>query len=188
MYGFLPVRLHQDAGHDVTHVKRCREQKDALDLLIIRLQDQEPDAGGGKRHRDVLADVQQRQRTRDAREIRHHVGHVGQNQSEQDEERRAQAELFPDQVRQPLARHRTHSRAHLLRHDQQQRDRQQRPKRQVTVLRARLRIGEDASSVVVHHSRDEPRPDDGEENSNVIARPLQHPTGASARRSHRPRL
>ena len=116
-----------------------------------------------------LLTLKQLERTGDAGEVRHHVGQVRDHQQRHHEERRAQAELLADQVGEALARDRAHARAHLLRHDQQQRDRQQRPQRQVAVVRARLRVGEDAAGVVVDDGGDEARPDDGEEDCDVVA-------------------
>ena len=97
-----------------------------------------------------------------------------EHQRDHHEERDPQAEFLADQIGQPLAGHRAHARAHLLRHDQQQRDGNQRPQRQIAVLRAGLRIGEDAAGVVIDVGGDESRADDRQKDRDLIAEPFQH--------------
>ena len=80
-----------------------------------------------------------------------------EHQRDHHEERGAQAELLADQIGKAFAGDRAHARAHLLRDDQQQRDGDQRPERQVAVLGAGLRIGEDAAGIVIDVGGDESR-------------------------------
>ena len=119
-----------------------------------------------------LLTLKQPERTGDTGEVRHHVGQVRQHQQRHQDERGAQSELFANQVGKAFARHGAHPRAHFLRHDQQQGDRQQCPQRQISVLGARLRVREDAARVVIHNGRDEPGTDDGEEDRDVVLQPL----------------
>ena len=94
-------------------------------------------------------------------------------------ERHAQAELFADQVGEPLARDRAHARAHLLRDDENQGDGQQRPQGKIAEARAGGRIGEDAARIVIDVGGDKPRPQDREEDQQVIAeapQEFQHPS------------
>ena len=76
-------------------------------------------------------------------------------QQDHREECGTQAELLADQVTQALPRHYAEPRAHLLHHDQRKRHRNHCPKQRVAVLRAGLRIGQDAARVVVYIGRDE---------------------------------
>ena len=82
---------------------------------------------------------------------------------EHHEKRDAQAEFFADQIAQALAGDGAHAGAHLLHHDQRQRDRDHGPQQKISELRAGLRIGQDAAGIVVDVRGDDPRPDYGEE-------------------------
>ena len=167
--GFFPVGLHQEARDDVRDIQEATKQEDLLDALVVAFHHQEPHGHGRDRHGDVAADMKQFERTGDARELRHHVGHVGQHQQGHHEERHAQAELFADQVGEALARDRAHARAHLLRDDEDQGDGQQRPQGKIAKAGAGRRIGKDAARIVIDVGGDEPRPEDREENQHVIA-------------------
>ena len=95
------------------------------------------------------------------------------------QERDAQAELFADEVGEPLAGDGAHAGAHFLGDDEHHGDGQQGPQRQVAEARAGRGIGEDAAGIVIDDGGDEARADDGEEDSQVIAEPAEefpHPS------------
>ncbi len=96
------------------------------------------------------------------------------HQRDHQEKRGPQPEFFADQIGKTFARDRAHARAHLLGDDQQQRDGNQRPERQVAVFGAGLGIGKDAARVVIDVGGDESRADDREKNRDLIAKPFQH--------------
>jgi hypothetical protein len=70
----------------------------------------------------------------------------------------AQAELFADEVAEAFAGDHAHAGAHLLHDDQGQGDGNHGPEQRVAVLRAGLRVGEDAAGVVVDVGGDEAGP------------------------------
>ena len=172
--GFLPVRLHQKAGNDVSDIQATSDQKDFLHTAIISLHHQKPDRDGADGHGNVAADVKQLQRTGDARKFGDDVAEIRNHQRDHHEEGGAQAEFFADQIGQAFAGDRAHARAHFLRDDQQERDGDQRPQRQVAVFGAGLRIGEDAAGIVIDVGGDESRADDGQKDRDLVAKPFQH--------------
>ena len=89
------------------------------------------------------------QRSGDADELRDHVGVVDHHQQDHQHKGEAQPELLADQVAEALARHHAHAGAHLLHHDQRDGDGNHGPQQRVAVLRACLRVGEDAAGVVI---------------------------------------
>ena len=72
-------------------------------------------------------------------------------------------EFFADEIAQALAGDRAHAGAHLLHHDQGDRDRDHGPEQKMSELRSGLGIGQDAAGIIVDVGGDESRPDDGEE-------------------------
>ena len=69
----------------------------------------------------------------------------------------AQPEFFPDEIGQTLAGDGAHARGHFLNHDKRDGGGDQGPKQRVSVLRAGLRIGEDAAGIVIDVGGDEAR-------------------------------
>ena len=55
------------------------------------------------------------------------VAEIAEHECAEHPERDLDAEVLADEVREPLARHRTHARAHLLRHDERDRGRNEQP-------------------------------------------------------------
>ena len=90
------------------------------------------------------------------------VAEIRNQNPEHHQERDPQAEFFADQIAQSFAGNRPHAGAHLLHHDQGDRNRDHRPQQHVAELRAGLRIRQDAAGIVVDIRGDEARSYDGE--------------------------
>ena len=78
------------------------EEEDLFHALVVSLHRDKPDQHRRDRDRDELADPEQVERSCHARELRHDVREIQQDQQDHDEESDAQAELFADQVGQAL--------------------------------------------------------------------------------------
>ena len=124
-----------------------------------------------------LRNVEQVQRAGDADELRHHVGVVHHHQQDHQHEREAQPELLADQVAEALARDHAHARAHLLHHDQRDRDGNHGPQQRVAVLRAGLRVGEDAAGVVIDIGGNESGTENGQKQQYPDSPTLPHACG-----------
>ena len=117
------------------------------------------------------------QRARDPDELRHHVGVVDHHQQHHQHKREPQPELLADQVAQALARHHAHAGAHLLHHDQRNRDGNHGPQQRVAVLRACLGVGEDAAGVVIDVGGNESGAENGQKQQYPDSPALPHGLG-----------
>ena len=127
-----------------------------------------------ERHGDELGHVEQVQRAGDADELRHHVGVVHHHQQHHQHKREPQPELFADQVAQALAGDHAHAGAHLLHHDQRDGDGNHGPQQRVAVLRAGLRVGEDAARVVIDIGGNESGAENGQKQQYPDSPALPH--------------
>ena len=159
--GVVPAGLREDAGEDVGDVDDGGDEEDLLDLLIVSADDEQPDEDGADRHRDEFRHVEEVQAAGDADEFGDDVGVVDDDQEQHDDDGDAQAELFADEVAEAFASDDAHAGAHLLHDDQGERYGDHHPQERVAVLRAGLRVGEDAARVVVEVGGDEARAEDG---------------------------
>jgi hypothetical protein len=87
------------------------------------------------------------------------------------EERDPQAEFFADEIRQPFASRCRHSGRHFLHSNKGDGRRNEGPKQGVSVFRSCLRIGEDATRIVVYIRGDEAWADNGQECQKTV---LEH--------------
>ena len=117
------------------------------------------------------------QRTGDADELRDHVGVVDHHQQHHQHEGEAQAELLADQVAEALAGDHAHAGAHLLHHDERDGDGNDGPEQRVAVLRAGLRVGEDAAGVVIDVGGNESGAEDGQKQQYPDSPTLPHACG-----------
>ena len=153
----------QRSGEDVGDIEERRGQEDLLHTLVLTFDDDQPDDHAANRYGHVARKTEQFQAGGDADKFRDHVAEVGDQNSQHHQKGDAEAEFFADQVAQALAGDRAHAGAHLLHHDQGQRDRDHGPQQEKSVLRPGLGVGQDAAGIVVDVGRDDPRPDYGEE-------------------------
>ncbi len=150
-----PGRLGQDGRDDIGEEEQAEGQEDPLGQLVVALDHEEPDGGGGQGDGDVLAHPEDHQAAGDAGELRGRVPDVGDQQEQEDVKRRPHAEILPDQVGQPLAGDHPHPGVHLLDDHQHQESRQEGPQQVVAILGPRHRVGGDAAGVVVHAPGDD---------------------------------
>jgi hypothetical protein len=157
----------QHSGDDVGDVKEGRTEKYLFDALVCAFHDDQPNDHGTNGNADVAMNAKQLQASSDAEEFGDHIAEIDDHERKHHEEGRANAKLFADKVAESLACGRAHARAHLLDHDQGDRDGQHGPEQRIPELRARLRVGEDAAGVVVHVGRDEAWADGGHEQQHL---------------------
>ena len=112
-----------------------------------------------------------------ADELGHHIGVVHQHQRHHHQEGEPQPELLADQVAQAFAGDHAHPRAHLLHHDQREGDGNHGPQQRVAVLRARLRVGEDAARVVIDVGGNESGAENGQKQQYPDSPTLTHARG-----------
>ena len=144
-----PAGPGQHPGDDVANVKKRRSHKDLFHALVTALDYQQPHHGRGKRHADVLGDVQKLKAGRNPGKLGNHVGKVHQHQGGHHEEGYPQAIFFADEIAEPLAGNCAHARRHLLHHDQGKSDRKDAPEKLVSEMGARGRVGIDAAGIIV---------------------------------------
>ena len=163
-----PIRLHDEARDDVGDVEHAGHQENLLDLLVRALDHHGPDQDCADGHRDEFADAEHLHPGGDPGELGDHVAHVGQKHADHQVERDLGAEFLADQVRETLAGHNPHARAHFLHHDQGNHDRDQRPDQLEPILGARQGIRGDAAGVIVHVGGDDPGPHEDEKKAEVL--------------------
>ena len=78
----------------------------------------------------------------DAGELSHDIAKVDHHQQQHQQERHAQAELFPDEVAQALAGDGSHAGTHFLHHQQSHRDRDHSPQEAIAELSSGIGVGE----------------------------------------------
>ncbi len=123
--------------------------------------------------------MEQLQRAGDADELRDHVGVIDHHQQHHEHEGDAQAELFADKVAEALARDHAHASAHLLHHDERDGDGNHGPQQGVAVLRAGLRVGEDAAGVVIDIGGNESGTEHGQKKDDPDSPALPHGDASS---------
>ncbi len=180
-----PVRLRQDARHQVGDVEDAGHQEDALDDLRRALEDEQPDGERHQRHRVPAGDAEDLQRLRHSGELRHGVAHVGDDQGEHDVEGGLDPEPLADEIGEALAGDHAHARGHLLHQDQRQGDGDQRPEERIAEVGARLRVGGDAAGVVVHVGGDDSRSHHREHRDDARPAGLEQPGGRGAEAGRR---
>jgi hypothetical protein len=148
----------QRSGKNVGDIEeRCGEE-DFFHALVLAFHHDQPNDHAANRHGHVAREAEQFQAGRDADKFRDYVAEVDNQNSQHHQKRDAKAKLFADQVAKALAGDRAHAGAHLLHHDQGQRDGNHGPQQKKSVLRPGLRIGQDAAGVVVDVRGDDARP------------------------------
>ena len=109
-----PVGIGQDRRHDVGEEDDDDRQEDALDGPVAGLDDERPDGHADDRDDDVARDPEDLEGRRRAGELGDRVGHVGDQQDDHREGRRADPEPVADEVRQALPGHDAEPGGHLL--------------------------------------------------------------------------
>ena len=132
-------------------------------IFALPFDDEDPDHGGGERHRDRSGDAEDLQRLRDAGKFGDGVAQVREHQREQDPESDFDAEPLADQIGEAFAGDHAHPGAHLLDQNQREGDRDQRPQQRVAEVGAGLRVGGDSARVVVDIGGDDARADHRED-------------------------
>ncbi len=105
---------------------------------------------------------------RHAGELGHGVAQVGDDEHQDKQDRQLDAEVLPDQVRQPFAGDHAHAGAHLLYDDQGHGDGNQCPQQVVAEVSAGDGVGGDAAGIIVHAGRDDARADDRQEQCHML--------------------
>ena len=100
---------------------------------------------------------------RDAGKLGDHVAEVGDDKARHEQKGDAEAELFADEIAEPLAGDGTHAGGHLLDHDEGQGHGNHDPEQSVTELGTGLGVGPDAAGVVIDVGGDEARANYGQE-------------------------
>ncbi len=154
--------MRHDCGDGIGEEGERHEEEDLFDAVIRATGDDEPDADGGQRHRDVFGDTDQLTGGGDARKFRDRDEDVGEEECHHGEGGAAYTEALANQVGEALARGRAHPRAHLLDHRQRDRDQHQRPEQAVAVARANTRPGGDGARVVARVGGDQAGAEKGE--------------------------
>ena len=119
------------------------------------------------------------QRAGDADELGDHVGVVDHHQQHHEHERDAQAEFFADEVAEAFAGDHAHAGAHLLHHDERDGDGNHGPQQRVAVLRAGLRVGENAAGVVIDIGGNESGAEHGQKKQDPDSPALPHGDASS---------
>ena len=174
------VRHHQVARHDgavgarevrgdrVGEEDEARHEEDLLHDPVRPLHDEEPDGRRADGHGKIFADAEDLPRGGPPGELRDRVPEIGEHQRHKEKEGRADAELLPDEVRQRLPRDHAHPGDHLLDDDQRDRDGEERPQERVPEVRPGDRVRGDPARVVVDGRRDDPRPEDRQEQQDLL--------------------
>ena len=115
----------------------------------------------------------------DADEFGDDVGVVDHDQQNHEDEGDAQAELFADEIAETFARNHAHAGAHLLHDDERDGDGNHGPEEGVAVLRAGLRVGEDAAGVVIDVGGNEAGTEHGQEEQDPDSPALPHVDASS---------
>ena len=119
------------------------------------------------------------QRAGDTDELGDHVGVIDYDQQHHKDKGEAQAELLADKIAETLAGDHAHAGTHLLHHDERDGDGNHGPQKGVAVLRAGLRVGEDAAGVVIDISSNESGTENGQKEKDPDSPALPHGDASS---------
>src|SRR5271166_3227939 len=153
----LPHGMSEYPGEDVSDVEKRRRKEDFFNALVLTLDHDQPDDDRAYWNGDVAREAKQFEARSDANEFRDHVAEICDQDAEHHQKRDTEAVFFANQVAQTLASYGAHAGAHLLYHDEGERDGDHRPEEKKAVLGSGLRIGEDAAGIVVDVCRDDAR-------------------------------
>ncbi len=165
----FPVRFREKCRDRIGEINQRKKQQDAFHGLVRAAHDDGPDQRRADGDRDVFADTEDAHARGEAGELGRDVAEVGESEDDHGEEGHAQAELFADEIGEAFAGDGAHARGHFLHHDQRDGGGDQGPEQRVAVLRAGLRVGEDAAGIVIDVGGDEAGADDGEEREHPVA-------------------
>ena len=150
---------HDQEGDD-EEVGRHKDEHETLPAPEAARDGDGDEAERGQRHGDVLAHAEVAEGEVHADELGDDGEEVEHEEVANREESPKPPETLADQPGVAHARHRTEADDHLLVHDEDRDEEDQRPKQTRPVVLARLGVGGDPACVVVAHHDDDPRTDD----------------------------
>src|SRR5580692_3351710 len=146
---FVPIGMDDESADDICDIDEAEKEEDSFEQLCTSARYRHEDEGcRGNHERDlesleaghVQIAAEDRRRRRNSCELRGGIADVAQNEEQKAPEGYLHAEVLTDQIGQAFAGDRAHARAHLLNHNERDRNGHQQPEYRVAKLGAGLRV------------------------------------------------
>ena len=173
-----PVRAREHRRDRIREERDRHQDEHPLRHLVRAAHEQQPHEHGRDGHGRLGRDVSEPERCADADELADADAEVRDQHGNRREGGQAHAVLLADQLREPLARHRSHPRRHLLDDDQREGDQHHHPEEVVAVAGADVGVRRDAARVVAGVRSDQAGAEDAEQRDEA-----RRPTRTQRRRA-----